>query len=71
MLDFMWKNAVFNLVYGPVFLGVGILLSTEDRTIALFLGVPLIAISLMTIAIRVVLRRRELRNNPPMSESSD
>ncbi|KCZ89567.1 hypothetical protein [Hyphomonas jannaschiana] len=64
MLDFLWKNAVFNLVYGPLILGVAILLSIEDRTIALFLGVPLIAASLLTITIRVYLRRRARKSDP-------
>ena len=71
MLDFLWKNAVFNLVYGPLILGVAILLFTDDRATALFLCVPLIAISLLAIAIRAHLRRRARRNNPPIPGNAD
>jgi hypothetical protein len=71
MLDFLWKNAVFNLVYGPLIAGLAILLFTHDRSTALFLGIPLIAVSLLVIAIRSYLRRRARRNDPPVPGSAD
>jgi hypothetical protein len=71
MLDFLWKNAVFNLVYGPLIAGLAILLFTDDRATGLFLGIPLIAISLVTITIRAFRRHRILRNNKAKPGSSD
>lgn len=58
MLDFMSKNAVFNLVYGPLLIGLVILLGVDDRPTALFIGIPLIVIGLVLITLRQIARRR-------------
>lgn len=58
MLDLIWKNAIFNLVYVPLLMGLAILLGVDDRPTALFIGIPLIAIGLVGITLRQIARRR-------------
>jgi len=58
MLDLIWKNTIFKLVYGPLLMGLAILLSVDDRSTVLFIGIPLITIGLVGITLRQIARRR-------------
>jgi hypothetical protein len=58
MLDLIWKDTIFKLVYGPLLMGLAILLSVDDRPTVIFVGLPLIAIGLVGITLRKIARRR-------------